>query len=137
MDTRVMFGIQYREEDHNPHLSWKDKTDLRFSVISSFDSVIVVYIRLSCELSNPNSISKQPMQCFFCRQEQCWGLFCSNIFVLNSRQDFSNIWSLLTYIAVVLIINTGSYPIEFVVWNNDVTDVKLVMADLSSNLWTK
>jgi hypothetical protein len=81
-----MFGIQYREEDHNPHLSWKDKTDLRFSVISSFDSVIVVYIRLSCELSNPNSISKQPMQCFFCRQEQCWGLFCSNIFVLNSRQ---------------------------------------------------
>ena len=52
-------------EDHNPHISWKDqkedKTDIWLSMISSFESVVAVYVGLPCEISKPNSIFKQPM----------------------------------------------------------------------------
>ena len=52
-------------EDHNPHLSWKDqkedKTDMWLSMISSFDSVVAIYVGLHCELSKPTFIFQQSM----------------------------------------------------------------------------
>ena len=57
MDTVLLVSSTVRE-DHNPHLSWKaqkeDKTDMCLSIISSFDSVVAVYVGLPpCELFKP------------------------------------------------------------------------------------
>ena len=37
----------------------EDKIDMRLSIISSFDSIVAIYVELPCELSKPNSIFKQ------------------------------------------------------------------------------
>ena len=37
----------------------EDKTDMWWSMISYFDSVVAVDVGLSCELSKPNSVFKQ------------------------------------------------------------------------------
>jgi hypothetical protein len=57
------FGIQY-SKGRSQSSSFmekpkEDKTDM--SMISSFDSVVAVYVLLPCELSKPNSMLKQSM----------------------------------------------------------------------------
>ena len=58
MDTCVMLVSNTVREDHNPHLSRKyqkeDKTDIWLSMISSFDSVVAVYVGLPCKISHSN-----------------------------------------------------------------------------------
>jgi hypothetical protein len=65
MGTCVNVVSSTVREDHNPHISCKDlkvdKTDMWWSMISSFESVVAVYVGLSCVLSKPNSIFKQLM----------------------------------------------------------------------------
>jgi len=65
MDTYVIFGIQYsKERSQSSSFTEKtkqDKTDMWLSMMSSFDSVVAVYVGLSCELSKPNYIFKQSM----------------------------------------------------------------------------
>ena len=39
----------------------EDKTEMWLSMISSFDSVVIVYLGLPCELYKPNYIFKQSM----------------------------------------------------------------------------
>ena len=59
------FGIQYSKgRSQSSSFMGKpkeDKTDMWLSMISAFDSVVAVYVRLPCELSKPNSMLKQSM----------------------------------------------------------------------------
>ena len=60
MDTCVILVSNTVTEDHNHHLSWKrpheDKTDMCLSKISSFESIVAVYVGLPCELFKPHFI---------------------------------------------------------------------------------
>jgi hypothetical protein len=62
MDTVLLVSSTVMED---PHLSWKDqkenKTNMWLSMISSFDSVVAVYVGLPCELSKPTFIFQQSM----------------------------------------------------------------------------
>ena len=48
-----------------------DKTDLWLAMISSFDSVVTVYVGLPCELSNPHSLFNQLMKSFADKNNVC------------------------------------------------------------------
>ena len=70
------------------------KTDLWLSMISSFGSVVGVYVRLPSKLWKPNSFIKQSVMWFTHKNNIVRGLVGvdNNIFVMEGRQVLSNIW---------------------------------------------
>ena len=74
----------------------EDNTDMRLSMISSFDNIVVVHVGLACELSEPNPIFKNQRNCSC---DVVRGLICRNynIFVVN----IATLGSLKTDVAFV------------------------------------